>query len=455
MDIKGTIQSKKGYLYAVIMYFDEAGKKKYKWYSTGLKERGNRKEAKEILNLKMEEFEAEQQAKRDKLIRRTKPKEVDKSDATMLFSDYCKKYVESKKHELSPSVYHTYHGHYIKVFKDFFDARNLRLIDITDQEIKDFYEDRLKHGIKKVTLKHYNCVLRPALRQAYRDKLIPDNPFDYIESIKKEKSVMSYYDKDEMKLLLSAIKGHKLEVPFTLAAYYGFRRSEVLGMRWSAIDFEHKFISVNHKMLLVERQQYFDDELKTKTSERTLPLIPAVEQVLLRHKAQIEENKKFYGNAYDIRYLDYVCVEENGKIVYPDYMSKQFSKLLKANNLRHIRLHDLRHSCASNLLASGVPLKEIQEWLGHANFSTTADVYSHLDFSAKVKAGNLISAAYGDDKPVETVTEQLQVAEQDTMAIFAQAIKEMQELGFEKLDDYLAYKESEALKSHKKKPPTM
>ena len=175
---------------------------------------------------------------------------------------------------------------------------------------------------------------------------------------------MSYYDKDEMKLLLSAIKGHKLEVPFTLAAYYGFRRSEVLGMRWSAIDFEHKFISVNHKMLLVERQQYFDDELKTKTSERTLPLIPAVEQVLLRHKAQIEENKKFYGNSYDMRYLDYVCVEENGKIVYPDYMSKQFSKLLKANNLRHIRLHDLRHSCASNLLASGVPLKEIQEWLG-------------------------------------------------------------------------------------------
>ena len=244
-------------------------------------------------------------------------------------------------------------------------------------------------------------------------------------------------------------------MPFTLAAYYGFRRSEVLGMRWSAIDFEHKFISVNHKMLLVERQQYFDDELKTKTSERTLPLIPAVEQVLLRHKAQIEENKKFYGNSYDMRYLDYVCVEENGKIVYPDYMSKQFSKLLKANNLRHIRLHDLRHSCASNLLASGVPLKEIQEWLGHANFSTTADVYSHLDFSAKVKAGNLISAAYGDGKPVETATEQPQVAEQDTMAIFAQAIKEMQELGFEKLDDYLAYKESEALKSHKKKPPTM
>ena len=64
-------------------------------------------------------------------------------------------------------------------------------------------------------------------------------------------------------------------------------------------------------------------------------------------------------------------------------MIKQFHKLLKTNGVRLIRLHDLRHSCASNLLAGGVPLKEIQEWLGHSNFSTTVDVYSHLDFSAK------------------------------------------------------------------------
>ena len=61
-------------------------------------------------------------------------------------------------------------------------------------------------------------------------------------------------------------------------------------------------------------------------------------------------------------------------------MTKEFAELLKKNGLRHIRLHDLRHSCASNMLASGVQMKEIQEWLGHSNFSTTADVYSHLDF---------------------------------------------------------------------------
>ena len=89
-------------------------------------------------------------------------------------------------------------------------------------------------------------------------------------------------------------------------------------------------------------------------------------------------------------------MEANGKIVYPDHMTKMFRKVLIDNDLRCIRLHDLRHSCASNMLANGVPMKEIQEWLGHSNFSTTADIYSHLDFSFKVHAANTLAHAYGD-----------------------------------------------------------
>ena len=396
----------------------------------GLKGAREQKEAKEILAQRILEFEEEQTSFINKLKNRTKPKNVDKAEATMLFSDYCLKYVESKKPELSPSVYSLYLKHYIKLFKSYFDSKKLRLIDITEKEINDFYEDRLKHGVKKITLKHYNCVLRPALRQAYRNKLIPDNPFDFIDSIKKEKATMSFYDKNEMKLFFAAIKGHKLEIPFILAAYYGFRRSEVLGLRWSAIDFEHKLITVK--------------------SHRTLPLIPAVESALLKHKAQIEENKRFYGNTYDARYLDYVCVEENGKIVYPDHMTKKFADLLKEKNLRHIRLHDLRHSCASNLLANGVQLKEIQEWLGHSNFGTTADVYSHLDFSAKVKAAKTLTQAY--DEPAE---EKPPTQDRKNVEILMQAIDEMKKLGFDSLEEYLAYKDEQSLKEMKKSPIEM
>lgn len=453
--MNGSLQVKNGYLYAVINYKDEAGKTKYKWVATGLKERGNRKAAKEILDKALIDFEEQQKAAAEKIERRSKPKEVDKSAATMLFSDYCEQYVDSLKPSLSPSVYDNYKYHYIKVFREYFDKRKLRLIDITEEELNGFYEDRRAHGLKNITLKHYNCVLRPALRKAYKDKIIPDNPFDFLEPMHREKKQISFYDKNEMRKLFEVIKGHELEIPFMLAAYYGFRRSEVLGLRWSAVDFEHKLITVNHKMLVVRKEVILTDELKTATSHRTLPLIPAIEEALLRHREQIEQNKAFYGDTYDQRYLDYVCVAENGKIFYPDHMTKEFSDLLKANGLKHIRLHDLRHSCASNMLASGVQMKEIQEWLGHSNFSTTADVYSHLDFSAKVKAANTIASAYDDGAKPVVATEPPAPQRQDNMDVFISAIKEMSELGIEKIEDYLVYKEQQAAATARKQPPIM
>lgn len=437
----GSIQTKNGMLYGVITYTDEGGKKKHKWISTGLKERGNRKAAKEILDKAITDFQEQQEAARNKLRQRAQPKEADKSDATMLFSDYCAKYVESIKGTLSAQVYAEYSGYYIRQFRQFFDKRKLRLIDITETELNEYYDHLRARGVKEISLKHHNNILRPALRKAYQAKLIPDNPFDFLEPIKKEKAPMSFYDKNEMRKLFEVIQGHKLEIPFLLASYYGFRRSEVLGLRWSAVDFDHKLISINHKFIVVGKELIFTDELKTKTSNRTLPLIPAIEDALLKHRAQIEENKKFYGNSYDQRYLDYVCVEENGKIVYPDHMTKMFADLIKQHGLKHIRLHDLRHSCASNMLASGVPMKEIQEWLGHSNFSTTADVYSHLDFSAKIRAAQTISSVYDSGAKPVVATDPTPV-EQEPMKVFMDAIKEMQALGIERIEDYLIYMET-------------
>lgn len=393
--MNATLQLKRGYYYTVINYVDETGKTKYKWISTGYKEGDSKRQVNQVMKEQFKKFEREYN-ENIKYGRRAKCRDVDENDAHKLFTDYCLKYVESKKAELSKIVYYNYKNCYMNIFRKYFDKKKLHLIDVTEEHIEDFYEKERSRGIKEVTIKKYNSILRPALRKAYLDKLIPDNPFDYLKPIHKEKTKISYYDKDEMRKFLEVIKGHSLEVPFTLAAYYGFRRSEVLGLRWDSIDFEHKLISINHKVLVVEKEVILTDQLKTQSSCRTLPLIPVIEKLLLKHKAQIDKNKKFFGNTYDRKYLDYVCVEEDGKIVYPDHMTKAFRKLLIKNDLRVIRLHDLRHSCASNMLANGVPLKEIQEWLGHSNFSTTADVYSHLDYSFKVLAANVISSTYNE-----------------------------------------------------------
>ena len=134
--------------------------------------------------------------------------------------------------------------------------------------------------------------------------------------------------------------------------------------------------------------QIAQDTTKTKSSMRTLPLVPAFKEKLLKLKEQQEEYKRVCGRCYNKKYLEYICVDEMGTLISPHYLTSSFPKLLEKNNLRHIRFHDLRHSCASLLLANGVPMKQIQEWLGHSDFSTTANVYAHLDYNSKLSSAD-------------------------------------------------------------------
>ena len=105
--------------------------------------------------------------------------------------------------------------------------------------------------------------------------------------------------------------------------------------------------------------------------------------------------KKVMRSAYSKEYTDYVCVDALGKLYDPDFVTGHFGQLLKKHNLKKIRFHDLRHSCASVLLAQGVPIKQIQEWLGHSDMSTTANIYSHLDAVTKADTGAAMSKALG------------------------------------------------------------
>ncbi len=187
-----------------------------------------------------------------------------------------------------------------------------------------------------------------------------------------------------------------LYVPILLAAYYGLRRSEVLGVRWDSIDFEKKTIAIKHKVIngcaAGQDGLLLMDEMKTKSSRRTLPLLPTPERVLLETKARQEEYRRACRKGYCTKYLEYVCVDSLGNLLSPAFLSVHFSCLLQKNGLRHIRFHDLRHTCASLLVAKGVDMKRIQLWLGHSNFSTTADIYAHLDFASKRETGAVIGS---------------------------------------------------------------
>ena len=128
---------------------------------------------------------------------------------------------------------------------------------------------------------------------------------------------------------------------------------------------------------------------------RTLPLVPFMRERLLALKDEQEENRRLCGRSYIKDYVDYVCVNEIGDLIKPHYVTEQLPKLLEANGLRHIRFHDLRHSCASLMLANGVPMKQIQEWLGHSDFSTTTNIYAHLDYSSKLNSADAMLSGLG------------------------------------------------------------
>ena len=132
------------------------------------------------------------------------------------------------------------------------------------------------------------------------------------------------------------------------------------------------------------------DKAKNKSSLRTYPLIPFLKERLLEAKKQQEENRKLCGRAYNKEYLGYVCVDVIGNLIKPNYVSSTFGKLLAKNNLRHIRFHDLRHTCASLLLANGVPMEQVKEWLGHSEISTTVDIYGHLQYATKKQSAAAI-----------------------------------------------------------------
>jgi len=204
--------------------------------------------------------------------------------------------------------------------------------------------------------------------------------------------VGGFYDSAEVQKHFEAAKGSKLEIPIFLGAFYGLRRSEAIDLKWDAIDFQNDTITIRHTVVSCyidgKRVQKAQDITKTKSSMRTLPLIPAFKELLQHKKQQQNEFQRMCGKSYNKDYLGYICVDEMGRLLSPHYLSphyltEAFAKLLKKHGLRKIRYHDLRHSCASLLLANGVPMKQIQEWLGHSDFSTTANVYAHLECNSK------------------------------------------------------------------------
>ena len=410
---KGSLQVNHGTYYVVVNYKDEFGKPKQKWISTGLRERGNKTKA----NAKMKEI----------LRNFNLANEVTKfkKEEGILFTDFLNSYLDIKKEQIEPVTINMYNK-LSEVIIKYFKNMKLKLKDLKPFHIEGFYKSQYERGLSSNSVVKYHILIRECLQYAFVNDLVVSNVADKVKRPKVNKFKASFYSIEEIEKLFEVIKEHECRLPIMLTAMYGFRRSEVIGLKWEAIDFNKKLISVQHKVIETKIdgkiELYKSDKLKNETSNRILPLLPQAENLLLEKKRQIENNKTMLGKQYDNQYLDYVCVDNMGRLIRPGRLTHSFCKILKQNNLKHIRFHDLRHSCASIMLANGVPMKQIQEWLGHADFGTTANIYSHLNYSSKLNSANTISNVFDFSK--QEVQENMKVKSQKEIELE----KEVEEL---------------------------
>lgn len=379
--VAGPLQEKNGMFYVVLNYRDENGKRKTPWISTNLPVKGNKKRAENFMMDVRRNFVPPN-------VQRTEEREaMQKGD--ILFTDFLLKWLRVAKSTVKLTTYASYEMMATRIIIPYFETLNIKLKELTTEDIQEFYSAQLER-VSANTVIHYHAVIHRALKYAVKIKTIQSNPAVNVERPRKEKFIGSFYDKKEINTLFDIIQGHPLEVAIKLAAFYGLRREEIIGLKWTAIDFENNTLTIQHTVtecnLDGKHIEVASDTAKTDSSLRTMPLVTNFREMLLAKKEKQEHYRKLCGRSYCKEYLDYIFVNEMGERWKPRYLSDGFKRILEQNGLRRIRFHDLRHTCASLLLANNVPMKKIQEWLGHSDFSTTANIYAHLDFQSKISS---------------------------------------------------------------------
>jgi integrase len=368
----GSLHIKGKTYYAVIRIPDETGTENQKWISTKVKAEGNTKRQ---ANQRLREIIAEYDRQK---ITYTK---------NIPFIDWIDKWMEQKQNEIRMNTLEGYNL-IIKTYLDpFFRPLKLTIGNITPQHIQNYYNRKRKDNLSANTIQKHSVIIRGALREALKKNLIPYNPTDRTTLPSKERFIGKAYTIEQANALLAIINNEPMKPAIILALLYGLRRSEILGLRWKDIDFKGNTITVRNTVVryktLIEHEK-----TKSKASNRTLFIIPETREYLLNLRLKQEANRLLMGDAYDDN--GHVCVWDDGKMFKPDYISRHFILILTKNSLPRIRFHELRHTAGSLLLNKGLSAKQIQEYLGHEQISTTLDIYGHLSVEGKKEAANTI-----------------------------------------------------------------
>lgn len=379
----GSLQVKNGKYYIVLNSY-ENGKRKPKWIATGLPEKGNKRKAERMLR----EAISEEEARADEM-----------QPTNILLSDYIRRWLHQIELRVDTVTLQGYTLLAERHILPFFEQKQVRLVDVTRTMIQDFLDEKGRNGrldgkggLSPKSVRELKNILNQVFNEAMREEYLSANPCTLIRLPPRAPSAAKFYTHEQLLALLAAIQDEPLCPLIQTAIIYGLRRSELLGLKWSSIDFEAGTLTIEHVVVKVSKT-VAKDKTKTKSSHRSFPLLPEMRELFSTLQKNQRENSRLFGKAYV--QTDYVFCWPDGRPFSPDYVSHRFKAILEKNGLPHIRFHELRHSCASLLINNGFGLKDVQEWMGHAEISTTADIYGHLETQRKIQMANTLSDCMG------------------------------------------------------------
>ncbi|MBQ7507106.1 MAG: site-specific integrase [Lachnospiraceae bacterium] len=389
----GTVITKKHksgrtYLYVKLSYKEPGtGKWQQKVVGTGLEERGNRRKAAEKVPEMIQKYAYLEN-----------PYHIlTETDRDITLCRYAELWLEGKKPDLEITTFEEYRIRIDKI-KAYFSATDPKLVDVTPHDLDVFMKYLRNYGkVNQKTrerepmavrsVRSVRSILSSIYSQAIIDGLVVYNPVlpvvvhgkknrDYEEKLlflteSECKDFLSFLALPENKLF------HRLVPMAFFGIYYGLRRSEMLGLKWDAVLSEKRLIRIQHTVVRV-RETIAKDRTKTVNGFRDLALFDTAVECLKKLKAEQEENRQFFGDAYQ-NDAGYVFTWEDGRSYDPNYISRTFKKASKKFGRPEITFHKLRHTCASLLIGKGWDIKKVQYWLGQAEPTITLRIYAHYD----------------------------------------------------------------------------
>ena len=251
----------------------------------------------------------------------------------------------------------------------------LKLKSLTTTHVRGLYREKLDAGLAPLTVQYIHTTLHKALKDAVADGLIPRNATEGIKAPRPKKKEVNALSVDQARAFLSAIREDRFEALYVVAVHCGLREGELLGLHWEDIDLETKTLAV--RRTLSETKSGHILEAPKNAKGRNVRLTNGAVEALKRHRAAQNEERLRLGALWQDQGLVFPS-RKGTTMSAKNLTTRSFKPILGRAGLPNIRLHDLRHTCATLLLSKGVHPKLVQELLGHATISITLDTYSHV-----------------------------------------------------------------------------